>query len=141
MSTLLTTSLSALVLALGISGALAQGAGPGMMQGGSQGQPPAPAGQPGWGAMPRACGDMGQGQMGRQGQGPNMMAFGMMGPGMMNPAMMVVMMDANGDGALSLDEFQAMHARMFKHLDANHDGQISADELNAFDGDDDQGGQ
>jgi EF hand len=61
-----------------------------------------------------------------------MMGGGMMGHGMMGPGMMIVMMDTNGDGALSLDEFQAIHARMFKYLDANHDGQLTTDELNAF---------
>jgi len=61
-----------------------------------------------------------------------MMGGGMMGHGMMGPGMMIVMMDTNGDGTLSLDEFQAIHARMFKYLDANHDGQITTDELNAF---------
>jgi hypothetical protein len=145
MSKLLTTSLSTLVLALGITGAAAQEAGSGMMQGCPQGQPPAQSGQPGWGmhgAMPWAHGHMGQGRMG-QSRGPNMMALGMMGGGMMGPEMMVVMMDTNGDGVLSLDEFQAIHARMFKYLDANHDGQLTADELNAFhsDSDDDQGGK
>ncbi len=146
MSKLLATTLSVVVLAFGITAALAHQAGPGMMQDGSPGQPPAQSGQPGWGmpgAMPWAYGHMGQGWTGRQGWGPNMTAFGMMGAGMMDPDVMLVMMDTNGDGVLSLDEFQAIHARMFKYLDANHDGQLTADELKAFhsDGDDDQSGK
>jgi hypothetical protein len=126
MSKLLATSLSTLVLAASITGAQAEQAGSGMMQG-SPG--------PYWGmqgAMPWAYGNMGPGWMGRQGSDPNMMTFGMMGADMMGPGMMIVMMDTNGDGTLSLDEFQAIHARMFKYLDANHDGQLTTDELKAF---------
>lgn len=134
MSKLLATSLSTLVLVVGITGAQAEQAGSGMMQG-SPGQPPAQADRPYrgmQGAMPWAYRNMGPGWMGPQGWGPNMMAFGMMGADMMGPGMMIVMMDTNGDGSLSLDEFQAIHARMFKYLDANHDGQLTTDELNAI---------
>lgn len=140
MSKLLTLSLSALVLAVGVTGTLAHEAGPAMM--GPQSQPTNQSDRPGWGmpaGMPWGYGHM-QAWAGRQGWGPGMMGFGMMGGGTMSPAMMIVMMDTNGDGAISLDEFQAMHARMFKYLDTNHDGKLSADELKAFgaDGDDDQ---
>ena len=31
------------------------------------------------------------------------------------------LMDANGDGKLSLDEFQAAHERIFRALDTDHD--------------------
>ena len=41
----------------------------------------------------------------------DMMGPGMMGPGMMR--MMLIVMDTDGDGALSLEEVQAVHARMF----------------------------
>ena len=117
MSKLFITSLSAIVLAGGITAALAHQAGPG------------PQGAGPWGHM-------GQGWMSRQGWGPNMMGYGMM-----DPDMMLVMMDTNGDGALSLDEFQAMPKRMFNYLDTNHDGKVTKDELDAFhaDGDGDSG--
>lgn len=146
MSKLLTLSLSALALVVGVTSTLAYEAGPGMMQGGPQGQSSNQAGQPGWGmpaGMPWAHGHMQQGWTGRQAWGPAMMGFGMMGGGMMSPAMMIVMMDTNNDGSISLDEFQAMHARMFRYLDTNHDGQLSQDELRAFgtDGDDGQPGK
>ena len=118
MSKLFITSLSAIVLAVGITGALAHQAGPG------------PQGAGSWGHI-------GQGWMGRQGWGPNMMGPGMMGPGMMDPGMMLVMMDTNGDGVLSLDEFQAMPTRMFNYLDADQDGKVTKDELDAFHADPD----
>lgn len=160
MSKLIVTSLSAIVLALGVTGALAQPATPGtaqdgtqvpptvrtdgpaqgmpgamatgqgmmgsgMMQGGPQGQP---AGQNDRQAMPGGMG----GADGHMGQG--MMGQSMMGGAMMGPGMMIAMMDTNGDGALSLDEFQAMHTRMFNYLDTNHDGKVTPNELKAFHG-------
>jgi Ca2+-binding EF-hand superfamily protein len=49
--------------------------------------------------------------------------------------MIIAMMDSDGDGALSLEEFQAVHARIFKVFDANSDGKVMVDELrNAFQG-------
>jgi len=106
--------------------------GQGMMQGGQgpmQGQGMM-QGQ-GYGNMAYSCNGMpGAGMM----MGSGMMGSGMMGSGMMagrmhGPDMMIVMMDTNGDGSLSLEEFQAIHARMFKHLDANGDGQLTSDEM------------
>ena len=64
-----------------------------------------------------------------------MMGGGQMGPGMMGPAMMrmmLVLMDTDGDGTVSLNEFQAAHERMFKALDANKDGKLTFQEVQAF---------
>jgi hypothetical protein len=61
--------------------------------------------------------------------GPGMM--GMMGPRMMMPRMFV-MMDTDGDGAVSLDEMQAVHKRMFDLVDENEDGKLTPEEMRAF---------
>jgi hypothetical protein len=37
---------------------------------------------------------------------------------------MIILMDTYGDGALSLEEFQAAHAKIFKGIDADKDGRI-----------------
>jgi Ca2+-binding EF-hand superfamily protein len=44
----------------------------------------------------------------------------MMGPAMMR--MMLTLMDTDGDGTVSLSEFQAAHERMFKAMDGDKDG-------------------
>ena len=81
-------------------------------------------------------GMMGGGMMGGGMMGPGFMGGGMMGPGMMGSGMMMTMMmammDTDGDGALSLEEVQAVHARMFKYVDADGDGKLSPDELRGF---------
>lgn len=56
---------------------------------------------------------------------------GMMGGGMM-PGMMMSMMDADGDGALSRDEAQAVHDRMFDMADADRDGAVTMEEMHAM---------
>jgi hypothetical protein len=80
---------------------------------------------------------------------PGMM--GMMGRGMMDrgqwhhdwhpgrdfasPMMMRMifsLMDADGDGKLTLQEFQAAHERIFKAMDTDHDGTVSFEEMQAF---------
>src|SRR6516164_4306128 len=71
-----------------------------------------------------------------------MMGGGMMGGGMMGQgygrgspmAMRIIfsLMDANGDGKLSLEEFQAAHERIFKAMDADHDGTVTFEEMQAF---------
>lgn len=94
----------------------------------------------GWrGMMPWGYGNMGPGMMSGRGWGNHMMGSGMMGSGMMGsgmmmgrmmgPEMMIVMMDTNEDGQLSLEEFQAVHSRMFKLLDKDGDGQLTTDEI------------
>ena len=80
-----------------------------------------------------------------------MMGGGMMGPGMMGrgqwrhgwqrgseiaPPMMMRMifslMDADGDGKLTLQEFQAAHERIFKAMDTDHDGTVTFGEMETF---------
>ena len=61
--------------------------------------------------------------------GPRMM-MGSRGAGMMR--MMIVMLDTDGDGMLSLEEVQAIHARMFKAMDVNKDGRLTAEEMQRF---------
>ena len=77
-----------------------------------------------------AQGDMMCGGM----MGRGMMGGGMMG-GAMGPSMMFRMMFAlmdDGDGQISLQEFQAAHERIFKAMDSNKDGQVTQEEMQAF---------
>ena len=53
-----------------------------------------------------------------------------MGPAMMR--IMLALMDTDGDGTVSLSEFQAAHERIFKALDANKDGRLTLQEVQAF---------
>jgi hypothetical protein len=46
--------------------------------------------------------------------------------------MMVILMDTDGDGALSLEEVQSAHARIFKAVDANKDGKVTVAEMQQF---------
>jgi EF hand len=61
---------------------------------------------------------------------------GMTGPGSMHGGMMMrmlfAMMDSDGDGSVSLQEFQAAHERIFKAMDANKDGRLTLEEIQAF---------
>ena len=72
-------------------------------------------------------GMMGRGMMGQE---------GMMGRGMMAPPVMMriifSLMDSDGDGTISLQEFQAAHERIFKGMDANKDGRLTPEEMQAF---------
>jgi len=72
-------------------------------------------------------GTMGPGMMGRGG----MMGPGTMGSGMMM-RMLFALMDSDGDGTISLQEFQAAHERIFKAMDANKDGRLTLDEIQSF---------
>ena len=71
-------------------------------------------------------GMMGHGMMGQGGRGP-----GGMGPGMMM-RMLFILVDTDGDGTISLQEFQAAHERIFKAMDANKDGRLTLEEIQAF---------
>lgn len=76
----------------------------------------------------------GGGMMGMMGGG--MKGRGMMGAdGMRTPMMfrmIFALMDADGDGTVSLQEFQAAHERIFKAMDGNKDGKLTPEEMLAF---------
>ena len=78
---------------------------------------------------------MGQEDAGTMWQG-GMMGRGMMGGGAMGPPimfrMMFALMDADSDGTISLQEFQAAHERIFKAMDSNKDGKLTLEEMQAF---------
>jgi Ca2+-binding EF-hand superfamily protein len=46
--------------------------------------------------------------------------------------MIFSLMDADGDGKLTLQEFQAAHERIFKAMDTDHDGTVTLEEMQAF---------
>ena len=46
--------------------------------------------------------------------------------------MVLILADTNGDGKLSLQEFQAAHERMFKVMDSNKDGGLTLEEMQSF---------
>ncbi len=82
----------------------------------------------------RGRGMMGGGMMGR-GYGYHDWDRGVMRRGTMGPMMMRMifsLMDADGDGKLSLQEFQAAHERIFKAMDANKDGFVTLEEMQDF---------
>jgi hypothetical protein len=74
---------------------------------------------------------MGGGMMGHEMMGHD---HEMMGHGRGGPVMRIIfgLMDANGDGKLTLEEFQAAHERIFKAMDADHDGTVTLEEMEAF---------
>jgi EF hand len=72
----------------------------------------------------------------------NGMGCGMMERGMMHSGGMMgrgvamrfifALMDSDGDGTVSLQEFQAAHERIFKAMDVDKDGTLTLEEIQAF---------
>lgn len=134
----LTTSV--LILAGAATSAIAQqGAGSPMMQRPSQ-ELTQQQGS-GQGSMAGQRGMMGPGMMG-QGNMMGMMGQREMGGGMPAPMgltsrpfmmrIMFILMDTDGDGTVSLQEFQAVHERIFKAMDSNKDGRLTFEEVQSF---------
>jgi hypothetical protein len=115
-------TISALILAYGAVGAIAQEK---TQQPAQQQTQSKPMGQ-------EDAGTMGQGgMMGRGMMGGHMTGHGMMGPPVMF-RMMFALMDADSDGTISLQEFQAAHEKIFKAMDSNKDGKLTPEEMQAF---------
>jgi Ca2+-binding EF-hand superfamily protein len=55
---------------------------------------------------------------------------GAMGPFAMR--MIFALMDRDGDGTISLEEFQAAHERIFKAMDSDKDGTVTQEEMLDF---------
>lgn len=45
---------------------------------------------------------------------------------------MFALMDTNGDGTISLQEWQAAQERIFKAMDTNKDGNLTLEEMRSF---------
>jgi hypothetical protein len=60
------------------------------------------------------------------------MGHGMRGHGMMRMRVMMILMDTDGDGALSLEEVQTAHAKIFKAIDTDKDGKVTLEEMQMF---------
>jgi Ca2+-binding EF-hand superfamily protein len=84
--------------------------------------------------MMRHCMRQCMAEDGRMGEGwgrEDMMRHG----GMMGPAAMRIifaLMDSDGDGTISLQEFQAAHERIFKAMDSDKDGTLTPQEMHDF---------
>jgi hypothetical protein len=72
----------------------------------------------------------GDNMMGQPALRHSMRQGGMMGSLPMR--IIFALMDRDGDGTISLQEFQAAHESIFKAMDADKDGTVSMEEIRAF---------
>jgi hypothetical protein len=115
---------ASVVICLGIISAKAQQP-PGAVQPPSQQQG---AGQD----HPMASGGMmGHGMMGGMPAGGFMGGRAMRG-GPLPMRIIFALMDSDGDGTISLQEFQAAHEKLFRAMDANKDGSLTLQEMLTF---------
>ncbi len=122
---------SALILAYGVVGAMAQerlAPQPDQQQTQSLPMGDDEDSTTGQGGMMQG-GMMGRGMMGARGM---MHAGAMRGCSPVMFRMIFALMDSDGDGKISLQEFQAAHERIFKAIDSNKDGQLTEEEMQAF---------
>jgi EF hand len=87
--------------------------------------PSAPGGMMGRGMM-------GLGMMGMMGRDGYAHGGWHQGRGSMGMRMVFSLMDADGDGKLTLQEWQAAQERIFKAMDTDHDGTVTFEEMEAF---------
>ena len=121
---------TAAILACGAITAIAQAPGAGTQQ-----SPPAQPTASGPGGMMGMPGMMGDHPAGIMGGHPGIMR--MMGRdhghhGSVMARIIFSLMDADGDGKLTLQEWQAAHERIFKAMDTDHDGTVTFEEMEAF---------
>jgi Ca2+-binding EF-hand superfamily protein len=121
---------SAFILASGATATAQQNTGPMMQEPEQQAQSTDEDG----------CGMIGHRWMGHGMMGQGMMAHGMMGRGMIGRGMMgqrvmrviFALMDSDGDGTISLQEWQAAQEKIFKAMDPDKDGTVSLEEMQNF---------
>nr|WP_128929179.1 EF-hand domain-containing protein [Bradyrhizobium guangxiense] len=112
-----------------------QGHHPGQEQAPASPQSSSPANPSAERQSPMPGGDM-MGMMGRGMMGQGMKGHGAMGGDAKEPPVVFriifALMDADGDGTVSLPEFQGAHERLFKAMDRDKDGKLTFEEMMTF---------